>query len=125
MSVTESPSGAKSYFTTANTFEKKFGFHRAVRKGPFIFVAGTTALNPDTGEIDHPNDAFLQANATMAICMGAVKQLGGKLEDVVRVRMFIVVSRWFQFYQLFHWPLSRDSCPESSCTISDAMIQQQ
>lgn len=92
MAVSKSLSGCKTYFTTANTFEVKFGYHRAVRKGPFIFVSGTTALNPDTGAIEHPGDAKLQARVAMNRCADAVKQLGGRAEDVMRCRMFVAVS---------------------------------
>ncbi|KAK4909742.1 hypothetical protein LTR66_017475 [Elasticomyces elasticus] len=34
----------KSFVTTSNAFEQRFGYHRAVRRGPFIAVSGTTAL---------------------------------------------------------------------------------
>jgi enamine deaminase RidA (YjgF/YER057c/UK114 family) len=92
MSVTKSPSGPKWYLSTDNPFEKKFGYHRAVRKGPFIYVSGTTAIDPETGKIESPDDAFLQAYATLETVEEAVKELGGEREDVVRVRMFVAVS---------------------------------
>jgi enamine deaminase RidA (YjgF/YER057c/UK114 family) len=92
MSVTQTPSGSKSYFTTPNRFEVKFGYHRAVRKGPFIFVSGTTALDPETGKISHSGDAYKQALVAMGKCVEAVQKLGGAKKDVVRVRMFAAVS---------------------------------
>ena len=93
MSISHSPSGKKTYFSTTNTFERKFGFHRAVRKGPFIFVSGTTSLNPETGKIEHPGDAYKQALAAMKTSIDAVQQLGGSKMDVVRVRMYVMVSQ--------------------------------
>jgi enamine deaminase RidA (YjgF/YER057c/UK114 family) len=92
MLLTTSPSGTKTYYTTPNTFEKEFGYHRAVRKGPFIFVSGTTAQNPETGKIEYSGDAYQQALATMGRCVEGVKKLGGAKKDVVRVRMFVAVS---------------------------------
>ena len=92
MSVTHSPSGQKSYFTTANTYEKKFGYHRAIRKGPFIFVSGTTALDPETWKIQHPGNAYLQAMTAMEATIDAVKKLGGSNGDICRVRMFVAVG---------------------------------
>ncbi len=93
MSVFHNSSGNKSYFTTPNTFEKKFGYHRAVRKRPFIFVSGTTSLDPETGRILHPDDAYQQALTAMRVTVGAIQQLGGGRKDVVRVRMFVAVGR--------------------------------
>ncbi|RMZ91715.1 hypothetical protein DV736_g1047, partial [Chaetothyriales sp. CBS 134916] len=82
MSITLSPSGRKSFFTTTNPFEKKFGYHRAVRKGPFIFVSGTTAIRPESGELEGKGDAYKQALSAMTRSREAVEKLGGKSTDV-------------------------------------------
>ena len=84
-----SPSGLKHYYNTANPFEKRFGYHRAVRKGPFILVSGTTALDPNTGLLQHPGSAELQARAAFEEALRAVTALGGEVGDVIRVRMFV------------------------------------
>lgn len=93
----------KTFHTTSNPYEKQFGYHRAVRKGPFIFVSGTTALDPTTGKIKHPNDAANQTIVAFREALKAVEALGGKKEDICRVRMFVgrtedceVVGRAFQ-----------------------------
>ena len=88
--VSTSPGGTKQFYTTTNTFETRFGYHRAVRRGQYIFVSGTTALNPETGSVDHPGDARAQALAAFATAVQAIKALGGEgLADVVRVKMFV------------------------------------
>ena len=91
MSITISPSGRKTFYTTQNPFEKKFGYHRAVRKGPFIFVSGSTAINPKSEDLEGKGNALKQAVVAMVHCRDAVEKLGGKLSDVVRVRMFVSV----------------------------------
>ncbi|KAK5095364.1 hypothetical protein LTR70_003528 [Exophiala xenobiotica] len=104
----------KTLLTTPNPFEQRFGYHRAVRRGPLICVSGTTAVKvfaagPDA-ELDvdvdayidakgerrlsevqilHPGDAHKQAKTAMSVAVEAVRGLGGELEDVVRVRMFV------------------------------------
>ncbi|KIW31297.1 hypothetical protein, variant [Cladophialophora immunda] len=87
MSVTASAS--KTLYTTGNPYEKQIGYHRAVKRGPFIFVSGTTAIHPETQQLQHPGNAYLQAKTAMMECVRAVESLGGKLEDVCRVRMFV------------------------------------
>jgi enamine deaminase RidA (YjgF/YER057c/UK114 family) len=93
----------KHFFTTPNPFEKQFGYHRAVRKGTFIIVSGTTAAKMDGDEIDDPDEkkdsgvhfpknAKKQAKLAMDRCAEAVEKLGGTRADVVRVRMFVAVS---------------------------------
>ena len=94
----------KHFFTTPNPFEAKFGYHRAVRKGAHIIVSGTTAAKMDGDNIDDPdsnkdsgvhfpNNAKKQAKLAMDRCVDAVEKLGGTRADVVRVRMFVAVSR--------------------------------
>ena len=77
------------HFRTNNPYEAKFGYSRAVRKGPFIFVSGTTSIDPTSGELRHPGSAYDQAIAIFEEIVRAVTALGGVKSDVVRVRMFV------------------------------------
>ncbi|KAF8909052.1 YjgF-like protein [Gymnopilus junonius] len=45
---------------TANPYEEKFGYSRAVRKGPFVFVSGTTSIDTTTGQVLYPSSAYEQ-----------------------------------------------------------------
>ena len=107
----------KHFFTTSNPYEKKFGYHRAVKKGPFIMVSGTTAAK--TGEIDEqdgdlqsnskvhfPHNAKAQAKLAMDRCAEAVEKLGGDRADIVRVRMFVAVSPSMCFCILYYWSVT-------------------
>ncbi|KAL4076750.1 Endoribonuclease L-PSP/chorismate mutase-like protein, partial [Scleroderma yunnanense] len=76
-------------YNTPNPYEETFGYCRALRKGPFIFVSGTTAVDLATGKISHPDSAFEQAIKALKEIVTAVEALGGKKEDIVRVRMFV------------------------------------
>ena len=80
---------AMQTFKTANPYEKKFGYSRAVRKGPFISVSGTTSIDPQSGVLLHPGSAGDQARVIFQEIARAVTALGGTKEDVVRVRMFV------------------------------------
>lgn len=96
------------FFTTPNPYEKKFGYHRAVRKGAHIVVSGTTAAKTDgdrvadpdekdDSAIHFPNNAKKQAKLAMDRCAEAVKKLGGTRADILRVRIFVAVrfSPWY------------------------------
>ncbi|KIJ63600.1 hypothetical protein HYDPIDRAFT_113076 [Hydnomerulius pinastri MD-312] len=76
-------------YRTANPYEKEFGYCRAVRRGPFIFVSGTTAVDLATGEVAHPTSAYEQALKAFREIVTAVEAVGGKKGDIVRVRMFV------------------------------------
>ncbi|KAI8974868.1 YjgF-like protein, partial [Trametes punicea] len=76
-------------FQTANPYEKLFGYSRAIRRGPFIAISGTTSIDPDSGELRHPGSAYDQARAIFAEIVRAVEGLGGTAKDITRVRMFV------------------------------------
>lgn len=68
-------------------FEEKFGFVRALRLGERILVSGTAPISPD-GSVD--TDAGAQARRCFEIARQAVEELGGRLDQTVRTRMYIV-----------------------------------
>lgn len=74
---------------TSNPYESLFGYSRAVRRGPFIFVSGTTSIDPSTGLIQHPTSAYDQTQAIIAEIIRAVEAVEGCRDDIVRVRMFV------------------------------------
>ena len=83
----------KTFYSTPNhPYEKRYGYYRAVRKGPFIAVAGTTPYDPETQKLLHPGDAGKQAAAIFTEIIKAIKAVGSKgAEDVIRVRVFLAV----------------------------------
>jgi enamine deaminase RidA (YjgF/YER057c/UK114 family) len=82
----------RAHFSTENPYEKRFGYHRAVRRGPFIFVSGTTAIDRATQKLQAPGDASAQTALAMNECISAVEAMHGKRSDICRVRMFVTVS---------------------------------
>lgn len=69
-------------------YEDTYGFSRAVRVGDVITVAGTAPV-PEPGT-ELATDAYGQMIRCGAIVAEAIEALGGRIDDVVRTRMFIV-----------------------------------
>jgi len=77
-------------YASSNPYELQFGYSRAVRKGQYIFVSGTTSIDPEeTGHVRHPDSAYLQVVVIFKEIINAIERLRGSKEDVVRVRMFV------------------------------------
>jgi enamine deaminase RidA (YjgF/YER057c/UK114 family) len=68
-------------------YEETIGFSRAMRVGGTIAVSGTAPVWPD-GHVDP--DPAVQARRCWEIALAALEELGGRVEDVVRTRMYVV-----------------------------------
>jgi len=72
---------------SGSPYESSIGFCRAVRVGDLVVVSGTAPVWPD-GEVDP--DPATQARRCFEIALGALGELGGRPEDVVRTRQYVV-----------------------------------
>jgi enamine deaminase RidA (YjgF/YER057c/UK114 family) len=73
-------------------WEPVMGYSRAVRSGNTIAVTGTVGVEADGTYSSSVGD---QARRALTIIRAALEALGGRLEHVIRTRMYVTdVSRW-------------------------------
>jgi enamine deaminase RidA (YjgF/YER057c/UK114 family) len=78
--------------SSGSKWEPIMGYSRAVRSGNIIAVTGTVGINADG---KYPRTIGEQTRRSLAIIQAAIEALGGKLEHVIRTRMFVTdVSKW-------------------------------
>ena len=73
---------------SGSVWEPIAGYSRAVRAGERILVSGTTATH-GSGEVVCPGDAAGQTVFILDKIAASLAALGGKLEDVVRTRIYL------------------------------------
>lgn len=73
--------------SSGSTFERDIGYSRAVVVGNQVFVSGTTGFDYATMTI--AEDVAAQTRQCLANIEAALRQAGGSLRDVVRVRYIL------------------------------------
>jgi len=105
--------------TSGAPWEDKVGYCRAVRIGNTIEVSGTAPVRDGktVGET-----AYEQAKVCLEIIQEALGKAGGKMEDVVRTRMFVTdISQWEE-YGRAHGEFFAETKPATAMVEVSALI---
>ena len=78
--------------SSGSKWEPKMGYSRAVRSGNVIAVTGSVGINADGTYSPSLED---QTRRSLQIVRAAIEALGGKIEQVIRTRMYVTnVAKW-------------------------------
>ncbi len=87
-------SDSRRTVSSGAVWEAKVGYSRAVRVGPHVYVAGTTAALAEGGAVGGA-DAYAQTREILRRIEAALAEAGARLEHVVRTRIFVTdIARW-------------------------------
>ncbi|AYF42937.1 Rid family hydrolase [Ethanoligenens harbinense] len=77
----------RTNYASGAPLEEKVGYSRMVKVGPFVYIGGTTSVQPD-GTVYGEGDAFLQTKYVCEKFLKLLEQAGAKKEDVTRVKVY-------------------------------------
>ena len=75
-------------FKSGGRFEEIGSYARAKRVGPFVYIAGTTAIEP-SGRLHAPGDCYAQSVYIFKRIADALGEVGAEMRHVVRTRAFL------------------------------------
>jgi enamine deaminase RidA (YjgF/YER057c/UK114 family) len=111
INITVTDRAGRRTASSGSKWEPVMGYSRAVRSGNFIAVTGTVGINADGTYSPSLGD---QTRRSLQIVRAAIEALGGRIEHVIRTRMFVTdVSKWEEVARV-HGEVFADIRPATS-----------
>ncbi len=76
------------FYQSGGRFEEIGSYSRAKRVGPFVYIAGTTAIEP-SGKLHAPGDTYEQSLYIFNRIELALNEVGAQLHHVMRTRCYL------------------------------------
>jgi enamine deaminase RidA (YjgF/YER057c/UK114 family) len=107
--------------SSGTRWEPIVGYSRAVKVGPYVHVAGTTAVDA-SGAVVGEGDAYAQTEFILRKIDHALGQAGASMSQVVRTRLFVTDISRFDEIARAHGKVFRDIRPASTMVEVKALV---
>ncbi|AWW27756.1 Rid family hydrolase [Acetobacterium carbinolicum] len=77
----------RTNYSSGAPLEDKAGYSRIVKVGPFVYVGGTTSVQPD-GTVYGEGDPYAQTKYVLEKLLKLMDKAGSKASEVVKVKVY-------------------------------------
>lgn len=111
--------GERARARSGSSFERRYGFCRAVRTCGRVIVSGTAPIWPD-GSCDP--DPGAQARRCCEIIVSALEELGASTAEVVRTRMFVTDPEVADAVGAVHGEFFGEAAPAATMVVVSSLL---
>ena len=107
--------------SSGSQFERSFGYSRAVFVGDEVLISGTTGY--DYARMAMPEDPAEQTRNIYATFAAVLKEAGGTLADIVRLRTFVADVSYCEAVLRMQGEVFRDIRPAATIVVVSALLR--
>lgn len=111
----------RKLISSGSPFEKTYGYSRAVRSGDEVHIAGTTGY--DYAKMAMPEDVAEQTRNIYATFAAVMKEAGGGLADIVRLRTFVTDVSYCEAVVTVQGEFFREIRPAATIVVVSALLK--
>ncbi len=116
-----SEAGDRRLLSSGSPFEKAYGYSRAVVAGDQVLISGTTGY--DYGRMAMPEDPAEQTRNIYATFAAVLREAGGTLADIVRLRTFVTDVSYCEAVLGVEGEVFRDIRPAATIVVVPALLR--
>ena len=107
--------------SSGSPFERVYGYSRAYVYGDEVVIAGTTGY--DYAKMTMPDDVAEQTRNIYATFAEVMKEAGGELADIVRLRTFVTDAAYCEPVLKVQGEVFAAICPAATIVVVSALLR--
>jgi reactive intermediate/imine deaminase len=97
-------------------------FSTAVRRGPFLFISGVIARDPETGEVAGKGDIVAQADFIFRRIGQILESAGGSFDDVVKTTDYVTTLERYRETAAVRRKYFKNGFPAATGVVVKALV---
>ncbi len=102
--------------------EGRYTFSAAVKRGPFLFISGMTAKDPETGAMQGKGDIVAQTDYIFRKLGAILEAAGGSFDDVVKTTDYVTTPERYRETAAVRRKYFKNGFPAATGVVVKALV---